>query len=299
MNKEVAKRGVLTHPKSKLGASKQNLNKKRSSRFPGVSYPKEEKLVIEINRKEAESHQIETMEGFFKIIEKYCDVEYVLFRGQSQDWPLLPKISRIKARTDNLLDSEKSMLEDFKRLSKPHLAKLPVNNWEWLSLSQHHGLPTRLLDWSTNPLAALWFAVSQPAETEYGVFWVLYPVKDSFLSVSEINTIDPFNKGLARVFQPEISTIRIQTQTGWFTTQQVDPGTNSFLPLNETPGLAEEFLKIRIPKRAFSNLRYQLDKLSINRFSLFQDLDGIAAYAEWSHSLFKDEDEENKPNIRI
>lgn len=52
------------------------------------------------------------------------------------------------------------MLDDFKRKALQFLQYAPKNDFEWLFLMQHHGVPTRLLDWTTNALVALYFAVS-------------------------------------------------------------------------------------------------------------------------------------------
>ena len=235
--------------------------------------------------------EIDCLEKFVRYIEGQTNLEYVLYRGQNQDWPLLPKLSRVKIRSENELSAERTMLENFKRLAKPHLTRIPSNDWEWLALAQHHGMATRLLDWTSNPLAALWFAVSQPAGSGNGVVYVLFVDKKAFLQPEQIRTLDPFKETAPKVFQPEISTIRIQSQSGWFTTQQLNKRTNNFIPFNKSTSFSRDIQRLTIPSRCFSELRYQLDKLGFNRFTLFQDLDGIAAYAEWSHTQLPDEGE--------
>lgn len=56
--------------------------------------------------------------------------------------------------------SERQMLDEFKHSALSRSDVHPEDYWDWLVLAQHHGLPTRLLDWSENPLQALFFAVS-------------------------------------------------------------------------------------------------------------------------------------------
>jgi len=76
---------------------------------------------------------------------------------------------------------EEGMVESFKKYAygMANLGPSPTL-WEWLALAQHHGLPTRLLDWTKSPYVALHFATCKAALMDRdAVVWVIDPFRFS------------------------------------------------------------------------------------------------------------------------
>jgi len=108
---------------------------------------------------------------FFDFVEK---TSTFIYRGISnKKYELIPSIGRNwKGPLSDLEYIERFMLDSFKRSAIPYLDFHPVNDWEWLMLGQHHGLPTRLLDWSQNPLVALYFACQGNPDIDGAVYYL-------------------------------------------------------------------------------------------------------------------------------
>ena len=100
----------------------------------------------------------------------------IWFRGHADvRWQLLPGALRADCRHI----SEHRLRHDFLLRAQPFLHEAtvpPVNDWDWYFLMQHFGLPTRLLDWSSSALVALFFAVQPPGDPKHpACVWVLDP----------------------------------------------------------------------------------------------------------------------------
>jgi len=231
---------------------------------------------------------IETLGDYVELVDRCFSNDPVLFRGQREDKPLLPRIARVKPRTSILYD-EKAMLDALARESVGLIGHNPETEWDWLALAQHHGMATRLLDWTTNPLAGLWFAVEKPAEapTDSGVVWVFDP-KDEDL-VNDPKSQSPFSGQFTKVFIPRHVTARIRAQSGAFTVHKYIKTKKTFIPFDNNPRYQGRLVKICVPGGCFSNLRWDLDRYGVNSFSLFPDIDGLCRHQTWRNSLSIDE----------
>ncbi len=207
-----------------------------------------------------------------------------VFRGHSQSsYELVPKVARVNHTSNSLKRFEESIFSFFKRMAHPFLTQPPANDWEWLTLAQHHGLPTRLLDWTYNPFIALYFAIETNPDTDGNVF-ALKATKR--LPDKKIKTDSPFSIKSVYKFVPNQIEKRLVIQEGLFT---ISPNLDTPLEKSLKPGW--ELEKLIIPAESKNRLKYILYRQGIHRASLFPGLDGLARHLEWQHSVSPDEPE--------
>lgn len=186
------------------------------------------------------------------------------FRGQANaDWDILPKAYRDGYYIDNGFDLRQFKI--WKRKALAYLSDLPNNEWECLALSQHHGLATRLLDWTGNPLVATYFAVSELNNAD-GAVYLYQPLRMLRPDESKISDLE---QGVG--FIPSPISPRILNQRGYLTIHSVHPEP----PIHTT---TNNFMKIIIPARMKRELRFHLEAYGIDSSYIFPDLNGLSDF---------------------
>lgn len=226
-----------------------------------------------------------------------------VFRGQSRDWPLLPSLARsltsLGATSSKFIEIEESLVRRFVQAGHLHLppalALMSRNGAGWWAIMQHYGVPTRLLDWTSSPMVAAYFAVTGSQPTEDGFIYFFNPSElrsryRKMYSGSGFTFEADQMPGRHELIDPEappIVTFFESTRHLDRSTIQQSVFTLCHQPMQDHAGAIESALKdgthhegvmygkIAIPAALKQEILRQLVSANIHGASLFPGLDGI------------------------
>jgi FRG domain len=234
--------------------------------------------------------QLESWEDFLKLVTQ-PPYSHWAFRGERDErWPLHSSLSRYLQNFGVAREAwpaqEERILRIFKRKAHQFLPLPPAwdDDFQWLALMQHHGAPTRLIDFTWSPYVAAFFALERTLAD--GVVWAMNPARIDSSRAPQPVRMDPRVKGNFRRYflkgtehfiwmgEPHTMNRRLIAQSGTFAVPgAIDVPVEEILSDSDPENvLAKIILKNAVRE---SGMR-ELYRMNITYATLFSDLDGLA-----------------------
>lgn len=240
--------------------------------YEGIEFVKQGDLnyIASLGRRKPEKIIVRSVADLLEIIARDVPGDWI-FRGQSScRWKLEASVHRLteksNASQEILLDYERRLLGEFKRRARIFLPTRPSSDWEWMVVAQHFGLPTRILDWTENPLVALYFVVRDESVTsEDGT---LYAYRHGAKEIDIESKSDPFSIEKIEFLRPPHLDQRVIAQQSVFTAE----------PLGLKAGSGNSLSDIRqwnVSVKFKPTIKRELEKLGISENSLFPGLTSL------------------------
>jgi FRG domain len=210
-------------------------------------------------------------------VDSHGDSRWV-YRGLGDiSFELVPGAGRVGRYS---LANERAILEIFGRRANEFVDTPRLAQWDLLALAQHHGLPTRLMDWTTNPLVAAFFAVSsepKPGQNQTDVTARVVAWRVASRDVVDPDEDgDPFDLATIKFLMPRVVTTRMTAQGGLFSVHP-NPRMARSAPLDA----AEHLFDIPGAMRAWFQRR--LFYLGVDTQRIMGSLDGLGRRLKWQH----------------
>jgi len=226
-----------------------------------------------------------------------------IFRGQSNaDWDLKTSFERTESFRKNG-DNEKLILTEFKSGAKDYLTenKIPEEDdyLGWLALMQHHGAPTRLLDFTKSFYVASYFAFENAETTVNNVaIWAINAIFIHKKAIKHLNILELVYEDFGKIFyenkdscvfpiMPYYNNRRGFLQQSIF----VSTGKNDESFMSQLKFLGTDFAgtvqKITLLSELKNEVLRDLQKMNINRACIFPDLDGFSAALKMKYNSLK------------